>query len=136
MTYSPDNPSDLSVVEQKELLVGLLSQVPNRVFPLSLAQRRLWFLDQLRPGNPACNVPFGLRLRGYLIPGALELSVRRLIQRHEILRTRFETESGHPVQAVAAESVIKIPFIDLVGMLTSDRHSEAHTIGMEEARLP
>src|SRR5271163_4728962 len=124
MTDQTHNPPDLSMAEQRELLVGLLTQEAKRVFPLSLAQQRLWFLDQLHPGNPACNVPFGLRLRGYLIPGALELSVRRLIQRHEILRTRFETESGHPVQAVAEESVIKIPFIDLVGMLTSDRHWE------------
>jgi len=136
MTYSPDNPSNLSVGEQKELLVGLLSQRPKRVFPLSLAQQRLWFLDQLHPGNPAYNVPFCLRLKGNLIPDALELSVRRLIQRHEILRTRFEIEAGHPVQVVAPESVIEIPFIDLAGMPISDRPWEAHRVGMGEARLP
>src|SRR5271170_667595 len=108
MTYPPYNPSNLSVVEQKELLVGLLSEKPKRVFPLSMAQQRLWFLDQLHPGNPAYNVPFGLRLRGHLIPDALELSVRRLVQRHEILRTSFEIEAGYPVQVVASDSSIEI----------------------------
>src|SRR5271165_581238 len=136
MTYPPHNPSNLSVVEQKELLVGLLSQEPKRVFPLSLAQQRLWFLDQLHPGNPAYNVPFGLRLRGNLIPGALELGVRRLIQRHEILRTRFELEDGHPVQVVAADSVMEVPFCDLTGIPGDDRQREVYRIGMEEARLP
>jgi thioesterase domain-containing protein len=137
MTYLPDNPSNLSAVEQKELLFGLLSlKQPKRVFPLSLAQQRLWFLDQLHPRNPAYNVPLGLRLRGNLIPGALELSVRRLIQRHEILRTSFEIEAGHPVQVVAADSAIEISFLDLTGISGRDRDGEAHRIGLEDAQLP
>ena len=125
-----------SVAENKELLITLLSQKQSkRVFPLSLAQQRLWFLDQLHPGNPAYNVPFALRLHGNLNPGALELGVRELVQRHEILRTRFEIEAGHPVQVVTANSAIEIPLIDLTGTASSDRHSEAHRIATEEARI-
>jgi len=134
MTDLPDNPFNLSAVRQKELLVDLLSRKPKRIFPLSLAQQRLWFLDQLYPGNPAYNVPFGLRLRGNLNPDALELSVRELIQRHEILRTIFETDAGHPVQVVA-DSVIEIPRLDLTGIANGDRQSEAYRIGMAEARV-
>src|ERR1700730_4792123 len=104
MTDVPDNLSNLSAVEQKELLVGLLSQRSKRVFPLSLAQQRLWFLDRLHPGNPAYNVPFGLRLRGNLNRSALESSIRALIQRHETLRTHFEIDEGGPVQVVVAAS--------------------------------
>ena len=136
MKQLPDYPSSLSVIEHKELLVGLLSQKQSkRVFPLSLAQQRLWFLDQLHPGNPAYNVPFALRLQGNLNRGALELSLRELVQRHEILRTRFETDAGHPVQVVAADSAIEIPLIDLTGTSNSDRHSEAYRIATEEARV-
>jgi thioesterase domain-containing protein/acyl carrier protein len=131
----PDNPSNLSVLEQKELLVSLLGQSPNRVFPVSLAQQRLWFLDRLYPGDPAYNVAFGLRLEGSLNPGALELSVRELIQRHEILRTRFETEAGYPVQVVGTDSVVEIPLLDLTGIPSADRESEARRIGMTEARV-
>ena len=87
---------NLLALEQKELLVTLLSQEQRRVFPLSLAQQRLWFLDQLYPGNPAYNVSFGFRLQGNLNPGALELSARELIQRHEILRTSFESQRRSP----------------------------------------
>lgn len=135
MTYVPDNLSDLSVIEQKELLVGILSQTTERVFPLSLAQQRLWFLDRMRPGNPAYNVPFGLRLQGDLNTEALESSVRELIQRHEILRTKFTIETGQPIQMVLADSTIDIPFIDLMELPISDRQSKAHRIAMEQVRL-
>ncbi len=135
MTDVPDNLSNLSSIEQKELLVGLLSQRPKRAFPLSLAQQRLWFLDRLYPGNPAYNVPFGLRLRGNLNRSALELSVRGLIQRHDTLRTSFETDSGRPIQVVEADSAIEISFVDLAGISSGDRQLEVHRIGMEEARF-
>jgi thioesterase domain-containing protein/acyl carrier protein len=135
MTDVPDNISNLSAAEQKELLVGLLSQMPERVFPLSLAQQRLWFLDRLHPGNPAYNVPFGLRLRGNLNRSALESSIRALIQRHEILRTHFEIDSGRPVQVVAADSAIEIHCVDLASTLDNDRQLEVQRIAREEARL-
>jgi thioesterase domain-containing protein/acyl carrier protein len=131
-----DNLSNLSTIEQKELLVGLLSQRPKRIFPLSLAQQRLWFLDRLYPENPAYNVPIGLHLRGNLSRSALESSVEALIQRHETLRTNFETNAGRPVQVVSADSTIEISFVDLAGIPSSDRQLEVHRLGIEEARLP
>jgi thioesterase domain-containing protein/acyl carrier protein len=132
----PDYVSNLPTVEQQELLIGLLSQKSERVFPLSLAQQRLWFLDRLYPGNPGYNVPFGLRLQGNLSPDALNSSIQELIQRHEILRTTFEIEAGHPVQVVAAESPIDVPLLDLTAMSASERQLEANRIGIGEARLP
>src|ERR1700741_1429538 len=133
MTEVSSNPVTL---EQKELLVSFLSQEQRRVFPLSLAQQRLWFLDRLHSGNPAYNVPFGLRLQGNLNPGALELSARELIRRHEILRTSFETDAGQPVQVVAADFVIEVPVLDLTGIPSSDRLSEAHSIALAAVRIP
>lgn len=132
----PDNVSNLTVFEQKELLVGLLSQKSERVFPLSLGQQRLWFLDRLNPGNPVYNVPLGLRLAGNLNLDALESSARKLIHRHEILRTIFKTEAGQPVQVVSADSLIEIPLIDLTGIADSIRPVEAHRIAVAEARIP
>ena len=105
------------------------------MFPLSLAQQRLWFLDQLNPGNPAYNVPFALHLRGNLNPAALRLGVRELVQRHEILRTRFATEAGHPVQVVTANPPIEMPLIDLTAIPDSDRHAEAHRVLTEETGI-
>ena len=63
------------------------------------------------------------------------MGVRELVQRHEILRTRFETEAGHPVQVVAADSPIEIPLIDLTAIPNSDRQSEAHRISTEETGI-
>src|ERR1700733_4221090 len=135
MTDVPDHLTNLSAAEQKELLVGLLSQRPKRVFPLSLAQQRLWFLDRLHPGNPVYNVPFGLRLRGNLKRSALESSIRALIERHETLRTHFEIDAGRPVQVVAADCAIEIRYADLAGIPNNDRQLEVQRIGREEARL-
>src|SRR5215471_19564001 len=92
------DPSNLSTFEQKELLFSLLNE--RHRFPLSLAQQRLWFLNQIHPGNPAYNVTFGLRLRGDLNREAFTSATRELMQRHEILRTSFETNAGHPLQVV------------------------------------
>jgi thioesterase domain-containing protein/acyl carrier protein len=130
------NCSNLSTSEQKALLVSLLSEKPLRMFPLSLAQQRLWFLDQLYPGNSAYNVPFGYRLQGELDRDALELSIVDLIQRHEILRTTFAPNAGYPLQIVTVDPIIDIPFLDLIGMSANERQSVVYRVGMEEARLP
>ncbi|MGW6209876.1 condensation domain-containing protein, partial [Streptomyces sp. NPDC055089] len=71
--------------------------------PLSFAQQRLWFLDQLTPGSAEYLVPFALRIRGELDADALGTAFTGLVARHEILRTRFVTDdSGRPSQVVDA----------------------------------
>jgi len=136
MSEAPNQIPDLSLKEQKELLAELLSRKSSQLFPLSLAQQRLWFLDQLEPGNPAYNVPFGLRLRGKLDLDALRSSVQKIVRRHEILRTTFRLEGANPVQVVAADSVIEIPVVDLTAMPGGNRESGAHQIATAEARIP
>jgi pristinamycin I synthase 3 and 4 len=72
--------------------------------PLSFAQKRLWFIDQLAPGNPVYNIPLAWRLQGPLNPAALEQGLNLIIQRHAILRTRFDYLAGQPevMQIIAA----------------------------------
>ena len=72
--------------------------------PLSFAERRLWFLDQYEPGMATYNMPEALRLRGYLDVGALEQSLRALVERHDGLRTRFVSREGEPWRVVDAEA--------------------------------
>ncbi|MCB8765707.1 amino acid adenylation domain-containing protein [Planktothrix agardhii 1029] len=72
--------------------------------PLSYAQQRLWFLDQLEPNSPFYNIPLALRLEGKLKVDALEKSLQGIIQRHESLRTNFLTIDGNPVQIIKPES--------------------------------
>lgn len=81
-------------------------------YPLSFAQQRLWFLEQLEPDGPY-KVPAAFRLRGPLQIAALEQSVNEIISRHEVLRTTFAEIEGRPVQIVAPRLTLSIPVEDL-----------------------
>ena len=79
------------------------------VAPISHAQRRLWFLDRLEPGNPVYNIPVAVRLRGALDRGALESALQAIIDRHDALRTTFAVENGEPVQVVHDALAFALP---------------------------
>ena len=69
--------------------------------PLSFAQERLWFLDQLTPGSPAYNVPVAFAVRGPLAVPALERAFAEVVRRQEVLRTSFPSHGAQPVQEIA-----------------------------------
>src|SRR5262249_39451555 len=69
--------------------------------PLSYAQQRLWFVDQLEPGNTAYNMTGAVRLTGSLNVAALQRSLSEIVRRHEVLRTSFVSEDGEPRQVVS-----------------------------------
>ncbi|MFD7432946.1 condensation domain-containing protein, partial [Streptomyces sp. NPDC059818] len=106
--------------------------------PLSFAQQRLWFLDQLTPGSAEYLVPFGLRVRGELNAGALGTAFTALVARHEILRTRFVTDdSGRPSQIVEAPWSVTPVVHDVRAVATpADRERTAQEIMGAEARRP
>jgi len=101
--------------------------------PLSFAQQRLWFLDQLEPGNPLYNVPCAVRISGDLHVSALERSINEIIRRHEILRTRFTTSAGQPVQMIAPSLTIPLPVTDLAKLPQAEREAKAARLAAEEA---
>ncbi|UXE58892.1 MAG: non-ribosomal peptide synthase/polyketide synthase [Woronichinia naegeliana WA131] len=80
--------------------------------PLSYAQQRLWFLDQLEPNSPFYNIPLALHLEGQLKVDILEKSLQEIIQRHEALRTNFLTIDGNPVQIIKPESNWKLTIVN------------------------
>ncbi|MHC5730637.1 MAG: condensation domain-containing protein, partial [Nostoc sp.] len=81
--------------------------------PLSFAQQRLWFLDQLIPNNPFYNIPLALHLIGSLNKAALEQTFNEIVRRHEALRTTVVIEEGQPVQVINPTLTITLPVIDL-----------------------
>ncbi|MCA0402147.1 MAG: amino acid adenylation domain-containing protein, partial [Proteobacteria bacterium] len=103
---------------------------------LSFAQRRLWFLDQLEPGNPFYSIPAALRLDGVLDRDALRRSLEAIVARHEVLRTRFEPRDGEPVQIVDAARAIALPLTDLSHLREEDRLAEARRLARIEAEAP
>ncbi|NCS37561.1 MAG: amino acid adenylation domain-containing protein [Microcystis aeruginosa BS13-10] len=81
--------------------------------PLSYAQQRLWFLDQLEPNSSFYNVPLALHLAGDLQADILEKSLQEIIQRHESLRTNFATIEGNPVQVIKPESNWQLTLVNV-----------------------
>ena len=81
--------------------------------PLSAAQQRLWFLEELSPGSTEYNTGIGLRMSGELDIGALRAALDDLANRHESLRTTFDTVDGRGVQVVAAEGDIPLRIVDM-----------------------
>jgi amino acid adenylation domain-containing protein len=105
-------------------------------FPLSFAQQRLWFLDQLEPGNPLYNNPAAIRLTGPLDLAAMKQALNEIVGRHEILRTTFTTVGGQPVQVIAPKLILTLPVIDLRTKPEVEREDEVMRLATEEARKP
>ncbi len=107
--------------------------------PLSFAQERLWFLQQLEPESSAYNVPGALRLRGPLRPELLARSLAEIARRHEALRTVFQEDAregagGAPVQVVLPPAAAALPVVDLRALPCAGE--EAGRLLAEEARRP
>ncbi len=102
----------------------------DRPLPLSFAQQRLWFIEQMAPGNPAYHIPVALRLRGRLDVAALEDSFSELVRRHEALRTSFVSIDGEPQQSIHAPQPMPIP------LLEADGDEALEQIIDEQVRLP
>ena len=103
---------------------------------LSFAQQRLWFIDQLDPGNPAYNNLDAFRLTGRLDMAALERTINEIVGRHETLRTTFSTVDEQQVQIIAPTLSVPLSVIDLRELPDAEREAEALRLVTEEARRP
>ncbi|MEG4838962.1 amino acid adenylation domain-containing protein [Microcoleus sp. B9-D4] len=104
--------------------------------PLSFAQQRLWFLDQLQPGNPAYNIPAAVRLKGALNVAVLEQTFQEIIKRHEALRTTFNSVEGRPAQVIISSLNFTLAIVNLRELSQAEREAEAMRLAAEEARQP
>ncbi len=105
----------------------------NTEAPLSFAQQRLWFIDQLEPGSHLYNIPSALRLSGNLQLSVLEATVSELVRRHSILRTTFINVEGEAKQKISPNFMVKIPIVSLEHLDLVRREKEAKRIAIEEA---
>jgi amino acid adenylation domain-containing protein len=108
----------------------------DELLPLSFSQQRLWFLDQLSPGNLFYNIPEALELEGDLNLDALRYSLNALVDRHESLRTVFTTQDGMPRQMIHPEWEMEVPLLDLSEMEAAEREAIAAQEVEKETQTP
>jgi acyl carrier protein len=108
----------------------------NARLPLSFAQQRLWFLNQLEPESPAYNESRAYRLRGVLDVAALQKALDQIVARHEVLRTNFVSVDGNPTQVIAETRSVQLPLIDLSAWPESGREAEARRLLAKNGRQP
>ena len=104
--------------------------------PLSSAQQRLWFLDQLESNSPLYNLPSVARLSGALDVAALEKSLNTILARHESLRTRFISREGEPAQVIDEDVNLELRQQDLTHMDEAEREAEMQRLVREEVTRP
>ena len=102
--------------------------------PLSFAQRRLWFIDQLEPESSVYNLPVVVRLGGELDVDALRAALSEVVRRHHVLRTTFHLVDDQPRQVVSPHVDLDFPVTDLSSEI--EREIEARRLADEEARRP
>ncbi|MFJ9454231.1 amino acid adenylation domain-containing protein [Kitasatospora sp. NPDC101447] len=108
----------------------------DRQLPLSFAQQRLWTLEQLRPGTAEYVVPLGWELHGPLDVPALRRALRELVERHEVLRTRYREDDHRPVQVVDPAAEPDFAELDLSGLSPDERPARTAEAIEREARTP
>jgi amino acid adenylation domain-containing protein len=106
------------------------------VFPASIAQQRLWSLDQLIPDSPVYNLPAVVRVIGKLDLEALQRSFSEIVRRHETLRTTFRRVDGQLMQFIAPPRDVTLPVTDLRALEPAERGEQARRLINEEALAP
>jgi amino acid adenylation domain-containing protein/non-ribosomal peptide synthase protein (TIGR01720 family) len=111
-------------------------RAPGEDVPLSFAQQRLWFLEQLQPGSATYNINGAARLTGVLDEQALRSSIATILARHESLRTCFGIAGGEPVQRVLPLDALPFEVLDLTGLPAGAGEAEALRLVAEAAEQP
>jgi thioesterase domain-containing protein len=104
--------------------------------PMSSGQLRVWFVEQLAAGAAVNNLFFGVHLSGELNLSALDLSLRVVVDRHEALRTTFDTCDGKPVQFIGRARPPTRALIDLSERTAPDLAQEAYALAYQEVNKP
>lgn len=105
-------------------------------FPLSAGQFRCWFTNQMKPGTPSLNVSVRWELNGNLQTTHLEQAFQQVIDRHEILRTRFVDTGDAPVQQVMDHAPFKLHSVDIRAVPAADQPQRVEDIAREFSARP
>ena len=136
MHHGPENiETDSESRRQKELLAELLSQTSDSdIYPASLAQQRLWFLDEMQGGCSAYNVHLGMWLRGPLSLDSLRAALQAIVDRHDTLRTSFKLDR-HELQQVVQRRLF-LAFQSMMSLTHRSPYVEAYRLAQREVEAP
>ncbi|MEM1366468.1 MAG: amino acid adenylation domain-containing protein [Cyanobacteria bacterium P01_H01_bin.15] len=123
-------------LEQRKNQISTQSRDPEAPLPLSLAQQRLWFIDELEGQSPLYNLSLILEFEGAVNPTFLEQSLRIIIQRHKILRAQITADDGIPCLAFRDESTWKFNTLDFSHIPSEDREAHVHQALKAELMSP
>ncbi len=128
-----------ALLHEQGIREAKVERIPRRTepepAPLSFAQERMWFLDQLEPDSPLYNIHMGVELLGPLNVPVLQRSIAEIFRRHEILRTTFTVIENRPVQISHKDVIFKLPVHDLRELDESQRRLRVNAWAEEDARL-
>src|SRR6185295_6261100 len=135
--------ADLAARVEEALRIGGGSLTPPLVpmprqgpLPLSFAQQRLWFIDQLEPETSLYNIPVVVRVEGPLRPEVLTLCLGEIVRRHEALRTVFAAAEGSPIQVIQPPAPFHLPVVDLSRLPEIERETPALALTRQQAMRP
>ncbi|MDM5294858.1 amino acid adenylation domain-containing protein [Peribacillus simplex] len=122
--------------DKKREIPPLIPMAREESIPLSYAQKRLWFIDQLTPNSAMYNIHAACRLTGKWSLEALETGWNQLIERHESLRTVIQEREGQPIQQIQSHVFSPLPQMDLTILSLEDREREMKRFIQNEAEEP
>ncbi len=108
----------------------------NQAIPLSFAQQRLWFFDQLEPNTAHYTIPVAVRLQGSLNLAVLEQSLSEMIRRHEILRTILPTIDGQATQQILPAQAWQVATVDLRQLDQTEQADQAQKLAKQLLQQP
>ncbi|NER27074.1 MAG: amino acid adenylation domain-containing protein, partial [Symploca sp. SIO1C4] len=108
----------------------------DKELPLSFAQQRLWFLQQLQPDSSFYNEYGALQLTGSLDIAAFEQSLNGIVRRHEAMCTTFKMVEGEPVQTIAPSLTLTLPVVDLCELPEAEQAKEVQRLSIEQSQRP
>lgn len=140
LNLSPEQQTALALKAWKNAkgksFISRYSREEEDYFPLSFSQKRMWFLEQLIPGNPAYIITMVYRLKGVLHANHLEKALYEVSKRHEIWRTVFDIRNDQPVQIILPEPVVQMNKIDLRRFAPSEQNLKIEELKKEENTIP
>jgi amino acid adenylation domain-containing protein len=102
--------------------------------PLSFAQKRLWFVEQMHPNLAQYNIGLSFHIKAPLSPVEMSRAFKILIERHEALRTVFHVEDGEPVQEILSDVPFSLNYLDLAHLSKGEQEERIQRVVDQDAK--